>query len=78
MQHPINCINQKTNKMKPSQLKILEDLYNFLGANETLLKAEFKKIKKIIPKDKNFNFQQFCVTTYSNLNENNKPTKPNK
>jgi hypothetical protein len=55
--------------MKPSQLKMLEDLYNFLGANELLLKAEFKKIKKIIPKSKNLNFQQFCITAYSNLNE---------
>jgi hypothetical protein len=63
--------------MKPSQLKMLEDLYNFLGANETLLKAEFKKFKKAYPKEK-FNFLQFSVTTYSNLNENNKPTKPSK
>jgi hypothetical protein len=55
--------------MKPSQLKMLEDLYNFLGANEILLKAEFKKIKKVIPKSKNLNFPQFCITAYSNLNE---------
>jgi hypothetical protein len=55
--------------MKPSQLKMLEDLYNFLGANETLLKSEFKKIKKVIPKSKKLNFLQFCITAYSNLNE---------
>jgi hypothetical protein len=48
--------------MKPSQLKLLENLYNFLGANELLLKSEFKKIKK--SKEK-FNFQQFCVTIFS-------------
>ena len=64
--------------MKPSQLKMLEDLYNFLGANETLLKAEFKKNKELMPDFKKINFQQFCVITYSNLNENNKPTKPSK
>ena len=51
---------------------MLEDLYNFLGANEILLKAEFKKIKKIIPKSKNLNFPQFCITAYSNLNETTK------
>lgn len=64
--------------MKPSQLKMLEDLYNFLGANETLLQAEFKKSKKLMSDVKKINFQQFCVITYSNLNENNTPTKPNK
>ena len=63
--------------MKPSQLKMLEDLYNFLGANEILLQTEFQKFKKAYPKEI-FNFSQFCVTTYSNLNENNTPTKPNK
>ena len=63
--------------MKPNKLKLLEDLYNFLGANEKLLQSEYKKFKKAYPKDI-FNFSQFCVTTYSNLNENNKPTKPSK
>lgn len=63
--------------MKPSQLKMLEDLYNFLGANETLLKAEFKKFKKAYPKEK-FNFLQFSITTYSNLNENNTTAKSTK
>ena len=58
--------------MKPSHLKLLENLYNFLGANEDLLKSEFKKIKKSKQK---FNFQQFCVTIYSNLNENSITTK---
>jgi hypothetical protein len=58
--------------MKPSQLKMLEDLYNFLGANETLLKAEFKKSKELMPDVKKINFLQFCVITYSNLNETNK------
>ena len=58
--------------MKPSQLKLLENLYNFLGANESLLKSEFKKIKKSKQK---FNFQQFCVTIYSNLNENSTTTQ---
>ena len=72
VQHPINCINQKTKQMKPSQLKMLEDLYNFLGANETLLKAEFKKSKELMPDVKKINFLQFCVITYSNLNETNK------
>ena len=63
--------------MKPSQLKMLENLYNFLGANETLLQAEFKKFKKALPKEK-FTYAQFCVTTYSNLNENNITAKPTK
>lgn len=58
--------------MKPSQLKMLEDLYNFLGANETLLKAEFKKSKELMPDVKKINFLQFCVINYSNLNETNK------
>lgn len=62
--------------MKPSQLKMLEDLYNFLGANETLLKSNFIKFKKAA--QGKFNFSQYCITVYSNLNENNKPTKPNK
>ena len=57
--------------MKPSQLKMLEDLYNFLGANETLLKSEFKKISKLKQKEK-FNFQQFCVTIFSIQDETNK------
>ena len=51
---------------------MLEDLYNFLGANETLLKAEFKKSKELMPDVKKINFLQFCVITYSNLNETNK------
>ena len=55
--------------MKPSHLKLLENLYNFLGANESLLKSEFKKIKKFKQKEK-FNFQQFCVTIYSIQDEN--------
>jgi hypothetical protein len=58
--------------MKPSQLKLLENLYNFLGANEHLLKSEFKKIKKFKEK---FNFQQFCVTIYSIQDENSTTTQ---
>ena len=61
--------------MKPSHLKLLENLYNFLGANETLLKAEFKKGKKLMPNVKKINFLQFCVITYSNLNENSTTSK---
>lgn len=56
---------------------MLENLYNFLGANETLLQAEFKKFKKALPKEK-FTYAQFCVTTYSNLNENNIAAKSTK
>ena len=65
--------------MKPSELKLLENLYNFLGANETLLQSEFKKLRKKIPKLKNeFTYAQFCITTYSNLNENSTTTKSSK
>lgn len=53
--------------MKLNQLKLLEDLYNFLGTYEDLLKSEYKKIKKVT-KDKNFNYQQFCITFYSHIN----------
>jgi hypothetical protein len=63
--------------MKPSHLKLLENLYNFLGANEDLLKSEFKKIKKSKQKEK-FNFQQFCVTIYSIQDENSTTTKSSK
>lgn len=62
--------------MKPSQLKLLENLYNFLGANEDLLKSEFKKIKKSKQKEK-FNFQQFCITIYSIQDENSTTTQTN-
>ena len=58
--------------MKPSHLKLLENLYNFLGANEDLLKSEFKKIKKSKQK---FNFQQFCITIYSIQDENSTTTQ---
>ena len=58
--------------MKPSQLKLLENLYNFLGANENLLQKEFKKIPKA---EKKFTYSQFCLTIYSNLNENSTTTE---
>ena len=61
--------------MKPSQLKLLENLYNFLGANEHLLQSEFKKLRKKVSKEHKFTYTQFCITTYSNLNENSTTSK---
>ena len=58
--------------MKANQ-KMLEDLYNYVGLNERKLKEEYK----FIPKG-NFSFSQYCILSYSNLNENNTPTKPTK
>lgn len=68
LDYNFNFITINTYIMKPSQLKLLEDLYNFIGANEPLLKEEFKKLKKA-SKNKKFNFPQFCIVFYSNLNE---------
>jgi hypothetical protein len=43
-----------------------------MGANETLLQKEFSKIPEV---EKNFSYPQFCLTIYSNLNENSTTTK---
>jgi hypothetical protein len=61
--------------MKPSELKLLESVYNFMGANEILLQKEFSKIPEV---EKNFSYPQFCLTIYSNLNENSTTTKSTK